>query len=307
MKLTRKVKGFVVLLLVSALLGASAPRAAADTGVHVSGIFSYVVLSDGTAEITGVDFAQGQTELDIPESLDGYTVTSIGYYAMNNYAALESVKLPQTLVRIGNGAFSLCKSLTRVDLPSGLKVIDTAAFFGCSSLVYIDIPDGVQSVGNTAFRQCRSLASVSIPESVVSIGKMAFFECDSLSVIMLPQSLEAIGDTAFGCYLDDGIKSDDSFLIIGRTPIAQGYADGNGLLYRDLSRYIRGDTNTDGAVTIRDVTEIQRRLAQMHTPVFDPIAADVDGGGTGIDDATHIQMYLAEYDNICNIGEYANA
>lgn len=67
--------------------------------------------------------------------------------------------------------------------------------------------------------------------------------------------------------------------------------------------YIRGDTDCDGVVTICDVTEIQRSLADLATPSFDKRAADVNGDGLNISDATQIQRYLAEYENIYHIGE----
>ena len=67
--------------------------------------------------------------------------------------------------------------------------------------------------------------------------------------------------------------------------------------------YIRGDANGDGHVTIMDATVIQRRLAEIPTPSFDERAADVDGDGLNITDATQIQRYLAEFDNIYHINE----
>lgn len=69
------------------------------------------------------------------------------------------------------------------------------------------------------------------------------------------------------------------------------------------SNYIRGDADGDGKVTIRDVTRIQKRLVQFPTPGFNVKAADVDGDGLKINDATKIQRYLAEIDNPCHIGE----
>ena len=69
------------------------------------------------------------------------------------------------------------------------------------------------------------------------------------------------------------------------------------------SGYIRGDADGDGHVTIMDATVIQRRLAEIPTPSFDERAADVDGDGLNITDATQIQRYLAEFDNIYHINE----
>ncbi len=77
-------------------------------------------------------------------------------------------------------------------------------------------------------------------------------------------------------------------------------------LIREPETYILGDANIDSRVTIRDVTEIQRRLTDIPVPVFDETAADVDRDGLDINDATDIQRYLAEFDNTGQIGEVIN-
>ena len=59
-----------------------------------------------------------------------------------------------------------------------------------------------------------------------------------------------------------------------------------------------GDVNLDGRVDIRDVTAIQRHLAELE-PLSDQALALTDTNGDGeidISDATHLQMYLAEFD-----------
>ena len=55
-----------------------------------------------------------------------------------------------------------------------------------------------------------------------------------------------------------------------------------------------GDTNRDGVVNIDDATAIQRRIAELSDASFDETAADIDGNGLNINDATLIQMYLAD-------------
>lgn len=61
---------------------------------------------------------------------------------------------------------------------------------------------------------------------------------------------------------------------------------------------IIGDTNLDGKVDVRDVTAIQRHIAELDLLTDDQLAlADTNGDGNiDISDATHLQMYLAEYD-----------
>ena len=61
--------------------------------------------------------------------------------------------------------------------------------------------------------------------------------------------------------------------------------------------YKLGDTNMDGSVTISDVTEIQRVIAQLNADKkgYIKLLGDVNGGGLDIKDATELQKYLAQY------------
>lgn len=62
--------------------------------------------------------------------------------------------------------------------------------------------------------------------------------------------------------------------------------------------YKNGDANLDGTINIRDVTSIQRFVGEFVQFTDEQLAAaDVDGNGiVDINDATYLQMYLAEYD-----------
>ena len=62
----------------------------------------------------------------------------------------------------------------------------------------------------------------------------------------------------------------------------------------DPSKAICGDADGDGEVTILDATAIQRKLVEMSVSAFNENAADVDGNGLDITDATWIQRHLAE-------------
>ena len=298
-------KSFIICLLaLSALCVSVFSAAAADAGEYRSGAFSYRLLDDDTAEITRVYFEEDQTSLEIPGALDGHTVTGLGYYAMGNYAALERVTLPDTLKYIGNGAFSLCRALSQIDLPDSLESLDTAAFFGCESLTKVDIPNGVHSIGSTAFRQCRSLEQVTIPDSVESVGKMAFFECDSLRAVTVPPSVVRIGENAFGYTLAGVIVPVEGFVMIGEEDSAACvYAVENGFWYRE-NGYFCGDTDGSGMVALTDVTALQYRLAGLSAPSLDERAADVDGNGLGITDATWIQRFLTEMEIPYPVGAF---
>ncbi len=69
--------------------------------------------------------------------------------------------------------------------------------------------------------------------------------------------------------------------------------------------YIRGDANGDGIVSIKDVTAVQRVVAELEPDVTGMVAVrgNVAGKRLNITDATLIQQYLAEFDNTYHIGE----
>lgn len=71
-------------------------------------------------------------------------------------------------------------------------------------------------------------------------------------------------------------------------------------------KYLLGDVDGNGNVDIRDVTALQRHLAEME-PIVDEyliLAADANcDGSLDISDATTIQMYLAEYPLPYSIGQ----
>ena len=66
----------------------------------------------------------------------------------------------------------------------------------------------------------------------------------------------------------------------------------------EYSKPLIGDTNLDGIINVRDVTAIQRHLADLETFTEEQLAvSDTNGdGNVDIADATHLQMYLAEFD-----------
>ena len=69
------------------------------------------------------------------------------------------------------------------------------------------------------------------------------------------------------------------------------------------TEYILGDANSDGVVTISDVTAVQMVLADISLPEFNEKAGDIDGNGLDINDADYIQRYVAMYEDLLGIGE----
>ena len=69
------------------------------------------------------------------------------------------------------------------------------------------------------------------------------------------------------------------------------------------TEYILGDANSDGVVTISDVTAVQMVSADISVPEFNEKAGDIDGNGLDVTDAHNIQRYVAMYEDLLGIGE----
>lgn len=115
MKFQTKVKKSISLLLsLLMIIGvftalpftAGAVNTDVNTTSETYGDFEYEILDDGTAEIT--DYYGNVTEPVIPNSLNHYTVTSIGAYAFQ-FCNLTSITIPESVKSIGEGAFYECK------------------------------------------------------------------------------------------------------------------------------------------------------------------------------------------------------
>ena len=128
----------------------------------------YIYISDGVV----IDSDDTVTAAEIPESVEGTTITAIG-----------------------DSAFAYNDNLTKVVLPETVKTLGTTAFAGCSNLNYIDL-GGVTSVGaKQEFDMCIGLETVKMDKMIV-IENLAFAGA-KCKVWNLPASVRKIGNSAF--------------------------------------------------------------------------------------------------------------
>jgi hypothetical protein len=137
-----------------------------------------------------------KTEVEIPENVNGYTVTEVGEYAFK-LKSIKSIKIPNTTNKIGNNSFWLCKNLENVVLSNQLEYIGEQAFSYCEKLKDVVIPTSVKDIGRLAFNRCKSIESIVVPEGVTVINDGTFEECTSLKSVTLPNTLISIEQEAF--------------------------------------------------------------------------------------------------------------
>jgi hypothetical protein len=162
--------------------------------VNSMGQFSYVT-NNGTITISGY-FGSGGAVV-IPDSINGYSVTSIGDYAFFSWWGPTSVTIPDSVTNIGAAAFAYCETLTSVTIPDGVISIGVGAFRNCSGLASVTIPNSVSSIDGDVFWNCSGLTSVAIPNSVSNIVSGTFYGCSSLTNVTIPNSVTNIDSMAF--------------------------------------------------------------------------------------------------------------
>ena len=193
-------------------------------------------LSGTNATLTAVN-GINNTAIEVPSTIDGYTVTAIGTGLFENFVnlktvvvsegiktlkpraffgctSLASVTLPESLEEIGTNAFLGCRALSDINMPLSLKIVDRFAFEDCISLKTLVFKKNLETLEDGAFVGCTSLATVQFQHGLKTIGIRAFKDCSSLTQIEIPRGVSSVENNAFqGCtklskvILPEGLKN----------------------------------------------------------------------------------------------------
>lgn len=116
----------------------------AEEILHATGSIglAYTINADKTTcTITGIGACE-DTEVIIPEKIDGYMVTGIGDKAFSENKSITAVTIPKTVNAIGTRAFYACEGITEITIPDSVTEIGTQIFYKASNLntVYYHSP-----------------------------------------------------------------------------------------------------------------------------------------------------------------------
>lgn len=209
-------------------------------------------------------------------------ITDIDDYAFNRCYELSNIDIPDSVTNIGKGAFQLT-AIQEIKLPDSLVYIGEYAFNNCVNLQGMILPNNKIEIKNRAFYNCHNLLNITIPENVVEIGEACF---------------GYNGEKFHDSDVDYHEEKIEGVIIKGYSgTVAETYALTNEFEFISLGdkSVLLGDVNGDQKITISDATAIQKHLANL-TELNDEqlINADTNRDGKiSISDATQIQKYLA--------------
>jgi hypothetical protein len=129
--------------------------------------------------------------------------TSIGEDVFRRTKSLKRIRIPASVIQIGDGAFDEATSLREVIFEEGsrLEVIRNHAFCYTESLTTIRIPASVTHFGDGVFQNARNLREVIIEEGsrLQYIGDNVFREATALETFRIPAGVTQLG---YGVFCD---------------------------------------------------------------------------------------------------------
>lgn len=128
--------------------------------------------------------------LTIPEG-----VVKIHPYAFAYCLNLKTVDMADSVISVGDRAFEGCESLEKIRLSATLSEIEEYTFFLCESLRSVILPAGIRHIRKRAFQGC-PISRLTLPEELESIGEQAFDRC-KLRKVRIPQNTAEIAEDAF--------------------------------------------------------------------------------------------------------------
>ena len=197
----------------------------------ISGEYKYALKNTNEAVITR--YIGSNSDVVVPETIDGYTVTKIADYAFSaphsecklrgsncnviGSEQIKSITMPATVKKIGAYVFAFNKALESVQMNSEIAEIPYGAFAGAEALKNIDISSAtrimplafdrclslenvksgdIKEIGSQAF-DSSALTSFNFSDGLEKIGHYAFADCKNLQTAMLPDSLTQLGMGSF--------------------------------------------------------------------------------------------------------------
>lgn len=103
--------------------------------------------------------------------------------------------IPDSVTKIGSGAFRYCKKLTKLTIGKGITVIDDPLLFHCENIETVILPDTLTKLDGGAFKYS-GIKYIDIPDSVTYLGCEAMAGCERLETVNIGKGVSYIHEIA---------------------------------------------------------------------------------------------------------------
>lgn len=105
--------------------------------------------------------------------------------------------IPDSVTKLGYGAFCYCDELMKLTVGKGITVIDYCLLFGCDNIETVILPDTLTKIDGGAFKYS-GIKYIDIPDSVTFLGCEAMTACHRLETVNIGERVSFIHEWAIG-------------------------------------------------------------------------------------------------------------
>lgn len=212
--------------------------------------FTYSVIDGGDTEAQITGYIGSNHKISVPENVSisgvSYKVAKIANEAFKGTSLIE-VRLPDSVLEVGDGAFADCKALAKVMLSNSLTAVNKSSFSGCTALKEINLSDNIVEIEDSAFENT-GLETLELPKYLMKIGSRAFAG-SALNELSVPDTVNHIGENAFKA---SSLKINAYTQAVGDLVTASGFTgEISGVPVTNIQDYDIVFTQNNTSVTIK--------------------------------------------------------
>lgn len=193
----------------------------ADTGTTRSEDWEYKINDTSENTISIVKYYGNETDLKVPDEIDGKTVTEIAQKAIDQ-TSLHTISLPKTLTYIGDSDFSHAKNLTSIEVrdseygktrfwtdENGVlygyvdhhtdvdqktynKYLELLCYPSAKIEKSYTVDPACKEIEGMAFDYAAGLKEIKLPDGLTTIGRYVFLGCEQLEKLQIPETVTTI-------------------------------------------------------------------------------------------------------------------
>ena len=141
--------------------------------------FDYTTLDDGTLSIWSYNAENVPEVFEIPEEIDGQTVSEIRGSLFASEDKIKEVIIPETVTSIGKETFQLATSIEKIEIRGNVEELGDYAFFACKGIKELRFNEGLKYIGKSAISNNDNLTDLYLPSTVEDVSGTTNFGSQS--------------------------------------------------------------------------------------------------------------------------------